>query len=88
MNAKLQRMPEGALEAITPWVELNDVISVLKPDDTLWLVIEKNRKAVQGREYSLVATFRLGVDGDWVVSADVQNGSADEVLSYLERRVE
>lgn len=83
---RFDQLPEGAQAALAPWVNQEDVQTVLLLDPSLAAVIEGHGRVAfeRGRNYSLTVAFPIG--DKWQVSADVQMGSAEDVLLYLSRR--
>lgn len=93
---QFDKLPVGAQVALSPWVIVSDIQSILQLDPTLYVVIERHGDVgfEKERNYGMTTTFKLNNDplapddGRWVVSADVQMGSAEEVLKRLGDRAE
>jgi hypothetical protein len=80
MEIDRRMMPASAIAAVNRQIGADTVSAVLRHDDAFY-VVSKDRK---GR-YSCIMVFKP--ERQWVVSADVQAGSADDVFESLWRRM-
>lgn len=85
---QFDKLPVGAQVALSPWVIVSDIQSILQLDTTLYVVIERHGDVgfEKERNYGMTTTFQIG--NRWVVSTDVQMGSAEQVLKRLGDRAE
>jgi len=81
MEIDRRMMPASAIAAVNRQIGADTVSAVLRGQDCAFHVVSKNK---QGR-YSCVMVFKP--DRRWVVSPDVQTGSADDVFESLWRRL-
>lgn len=80
MNIDRRMMPASAIAAVNRHIGADTVSAVLRQDDAFH-VVSKDKK---GR-YSCVMVFKPG--RQWIVSADVHIGTADDVFESLWRRM-
>jgi hypothetical protein len=80
MNIDRRIMPASAIAAVNRQIGTDTVSAVLRQDDAFHLV-SKNKR---GR-YSCIMVFKP--ERQWVVSEDVQMGTADDVFESLWRRM-
>jgi hypothetical protein len=81
MEIDRRMMPASAKAAVNRHIGADTVSAVIKAQDHAFRVVSKNK---QGR-YSTVMVYKP--ERQWVVDADVQAGSADDVFESLWRRM-